>query len=54
VQEQPGYEEDVEEDETACLFRQAAEALKEKREEALLPVEERIVRCASSKGICRS
>ncbi len=39
--------EDGEEDETARMFRQAAEALKQKREVEALPVEERIARWAS-------
>jgi hypothetical protein len=39
-------EEEGEEDETARAFRQAAEALKEQREEAALAPEDRISKCA--------
>jgi len=38
-------EEREEEDETARMFRLAAEQLKEKREEAAMSVEERILKC---------
>ena len=38
-------DEQEEEDETAALFRLAAEQLKEKREEDAMSVEERILKC---------
>ena len=41
-----------EEDETAALFRLAAEQLKEKREEDAMSVEERILKCAPSCNPC--
>ena len=40
-------DEQEEEDETAALFRLAAEQLKEKREEDAMSVEERILKCVS-------
>ena len=40
-------DEQEEEDETAALFRLAAEQLKEKREEEAMSVEERILKCVS-------
>lgn len=44
---QDGVAEEMEEEETetARMFRQAAEALKEKREEDAMSVEERISKC---------
>ena len=39
-------EEEPEEDETARAFREAAEALREQREEAAMAVEDRISKCA--------
>lgn len=44
-------EEQEEEDETARLFRLAAEQLKEKREEEAMSTEERILKCAPASCI---
>ena len=45
VQDGVAEEMEEEETETARMFRQAAEALKEKREEDAMSVEERISKC---------
>ena len=47
-------DEQDEEDETAALFRLAAEQLKEKREEEAMSVEERILKCVPSCNLLRS